>query len=144
MQVISKLEYTNTSALITQDGFFGKHTCRIVIPFDKIDLVAKSLSDMYFNWQSQITNLITHELLYFELKISDNQTIEIEEGIGNDRNQDNDEYALYDIYGEKMFSNFYYNYHNVVVFKVQGAFILSELLKTKETFTWETKNQITL
>ena len=48
MNVISKLDYTNTSALITQEGYFGKKTCRIVIPFDKIDLVAKSLSDMYF------------------------------------------------------------------------------------------------
>jgi hypothetical protein len=136
MKAISKLNYTNASALITQEGFFGKHTCRIVIPFDKIDLVAQSLSDMYFKWQSQITNLTKQEHLYFELKISENQTIEIEEGIGNSRNQDNDQYALYDIYGEKMFNDFY---HNVVVFKLQGAFILSELLKTRETFTWETE-----
>ena len=99
MKAISKLDYTNTSALITQEGFFGKHTCQIVIPFDKIDLVAQSLSDMYFKWQSQITNLTKQEHLYFELKISENQTIEIEEGIGNSRNQDNDQYALYDIYG---------------------------------------------
>jgi hypothetical protein len=134
MNIVSKLTYTEENALITQTGFFGTHTCRIKIPIDKIDLVAQSISDMYFKWQSQITNLTKQEHLYSELKISDNQTIEIEEGIGNLRNQDFDQFAMYDIYGEKMFNDFY---HNVVVFKIGGAFILSELLKTRETFTWE-------
>jgi hypothetical protein len=134
MKVSTKIEYTEENALITQDGFFGSHTCRIKIPLDKVDLVAETLSDMYFKWLSQINKISEQEHLYYELEISDNQKIEIEEGIGNWRDRDNDQFAVYHIYGEKMINDFY---HNTVVFKMSLALILSGLLKNKEEFTWE-------
>jgi hypothetical protein len=129
----SNLKFTDKSAVITQNGFFGTSPCKIVIPIDKIDLVAQILSNMYFKWQSQTINIIEQEYLSFEILISDRQKLKIKENLTNTRNQDKDQYSFYDIYEKNMP---YTICQDVVVFNLRGAYILSGLLKTRQPFDW--------
>lgn len=132
MTVITELDYTDKCALIRQIGYFGKHTCQIEIPLNKIELIANTLSEMYFKWFSQINGLTENKHLYYQFELDKTHKIEIEEGLGNTRQQSSDQFAIYEI-SDNRFAT--------VVFPIQGSLILSGLLKNKEKFTWENEQK---
>lgn len=137
MRTITNLYFTTENAIISQKGVI-QNTCKVFIPVEKIYLIAESLAIMYFNYQSIISNGLKDKHQHFEHIISDNQIIEIDEGITNDKNNKANIFSIYDISGERRFAEIS---NNIVFFEMDSAFTLSEFLKIKKTHTWENSNK---
>lgn len=108
-KVITEIQFTELNNLrISQTGFLGLQLRKVVVPEKSIEKFKFSLALFNAEWKEEIH---TKSPKYLEkiIEISPEHKIELEEGIGNLRDYDNDSFAIYDIYGDEFFNDFYHN-----------------------------------
>jgi hypothetical protein len=108
-KVITEIQFTDKNLVITQTGFLGLQSRKVVVPQNSIEKFKFELVIFKAEWNIEIVNKTTDTHLRKVIKLSSDHKLELEEGIGNLRDYDKDCFAIYDIYGEEMFNDFYHN-----------------------------------